>query len=67
MTKYVLAYHGGAIPETEEESAAVMAAWGEWMGGLGAALVDGGNPIGEARTITSSGTTDDAGSDPLSG
>ena len=33
MAKYALVYHGGERPETEEEGAKVMAAWGVWMGG----------------------------------
>ena len=57
MSKYALVFHGGAMPETEEESAKVMAAWGVWMEGLGTALTDPGNPFGEAATIRSDGST----------
>jgi len=68
MPKYLLAYHGGAQPETEEEGAKVMAAWMSWMGGLGEALVDGGNAIGTSKTLDSSGTvTDGGGANPVSG
>ena len=35
MAKFILAYHGGGMPETEAEQAAVMAAWGAWFGNLG--------------------------------
>jgi hypothetical protein len=42
MPKYVLAYHGGSMPETKEEQAEVMQVCGAWMGGLGDALVDPG-------------------------
>ncbi len=42
MAKYLFTYHGGRMPETEEEGAAVIARWGAWMGSLGAALVDQG-------------------------
>ena len=48
MAKYLLSYHGGGMPESEEEGARVMAAWGEWMGSLGESMVDGGNPVGGA-------------------
>ena len=34
MSKYLYVYHGGSMPETEEEGAKVMAAWGAWMEGL---------------------------------
>jgi hypothetical protein len=68
MAKYALIYHGGSSPETEEEGAAVMAAWGAWMQGLGSALVDQGNPFGSATTINSDGsTTDGGGANPASG
>ncbi len=68
MAKYVFAYHGGGMPESEEEQAAVMAAWGAWMGGLGDALVDQGNPVGQTKTVASDGTaTVGGGANPLSG
>lgn len=57
MTKYVLLYTGGSMPETEEETAAVMKAWGEWYEGLGSAVVDPGNPFGPAaKSIASDGS-----------
>jgi hypothetical protein len=56
------------MPETEEEQAKVMAAWGEWYGKLGAAVVDGGNPVGQTRTIASDGSTSEGGgANPVSG
>ncbi len=68
MAKYALIFHGGSMPETEEESAAVMAAWGAWMENLGSALTDPGNPFGRAVTINSDGsTTEGGGSNPASG
>ena len=68
MTKYALVFHGGDMPETEEESAKVMAAWGAWMEGLGAALTDPGNPLGDTTTINSDGsTTPGGGSNPATG
>ena len=60
MTNYLLVYTGGnGMPETEEEQAAVMSAWGAWMGSLGDALVDGGNPFSGAKQIASDGTVSD--------
>ena len=38
MPNYLLAYHGGGMPETEEEGARVKAAWGQWMGKVGAGV-----------------------------
>ena len=68
MAKYLFVYHGGTMPETEEEVAAVMDAWGNWMGGMGNAVVDGGNPVGKSTTIQPDGTVEkNGGSNPASG
>ncbi len=68
MANYLLAYHGGGMPETEEEGAAVMAAWEAWYGKLGAAIVDGGAPTGQAKTVAADGTVSDGGgANPVSG
>ena len=69
MPKYVLAFHGGATPETttEEEKTAIMTAWGAWMESLGDSLVDPGNPVSITKTVTSGGTEDGGGANPISG
>ena len=67
MAKYVLAYKGGGMPETPEEGEKVTAAWGAWMGSLGASLVDGGNPFGPSTTILADGSSTDGGSALLTG
>lgn len=67
MPNYVLAYHGGKMPETPEEGAKVMAAWQGWFAEMGAAVVDGGNPVGISKTVSPSGVTDGGGANPLSG
>jgi hypothetical protein len=61
MGKYVLLYTGGAgMLETEEERNAEFARWGQWYGGLGAAVVDGGNPFGPAvKRVTADGRVGD--------
>jgi len=58
MGKYLLTYTGGAMAQTDEERQAVMAAWGQWFGTLGSAIVDPGNPCGESRSL---GATSGAG------
>ena len=69
MTKYLLAYHGGeGMADTPEDQAKMMDAWGGWMGSLGAALLDGGNPVSSARTIAATGSVSDGGgANPVSG
>ena len=48
MAKYLLAYRGGGMPETDEARAKVTEAWGIWFGQLGAAVADPGNPVSQA-------------------
>ena len=68
MAKYLFIYHGGKNPETEEEVAAVLDAWGNWLGSMGAAVIDGGNPVGQSSTVNPDGSVaDNGGSNPASG
>ncbi|MGI9529374.1 MAG: YciI family protein [Acidimicrobiia bacterium] len=66
MANYLFAYHGGGIPETEEQQAEVMAAWEAWYGALGASIVDGGAPNMPTTTVAADGSTS-ATSNPVSG
>ncbi len=68
MAKYLFVYHGGNKPETDEEKAQVMDAWGQWFGSMGSAVIDGGNPVGLSTTIHSNGKVENSGgSNPASG
>ena len=68
MAKYLFVYHGGENPETEQEVAEVLDAWGTWLGSMGAAVIDGGNPVGKPTTVNPDGTTtDNGGANPVSG
>jgi len=69
MPKYVFAYHGGGgEPRSKEEMKKVMDAWGAWFGSLGAAVIDGGNPVGKSSTVKPDGSlVDGGGANPLSG
>jgi hypothetical protein len=68
MTKYVYVFHGGTIPDSEEERNAQMAKWGQWFEGLGPAIVDPGAPVGKSRTVSNGGSiSDDGGANPVSG
>ena len=64
MANYLLTYHGGSMPETKEAQDQVMAAWNDWFGTLGDALVDGGNPVSQAKAISADGSVMDATSAP---
>jgi len=67
MPKFLFAYHGGGMPETEEAQAAAMEAWGVWYASMGEALVDGGSPVAQSYTVTKDGVAQDGGSNPISG
>jgi hypothetical protein len=64
MANYLLTFHGGSMPETKEAQDQVMAAWTNWFGTLGDALVDGGNPISNSKAISPDGSLMDATSAP---
>ena len=67
MRNYMLAYHGGKMPESPEEGAEHMAKWKAWAEDLGDSLVNNGTPLGNSKTVSSSGVTDGGGDDPLIG
>ncbi|MGI9335154.1 MAG: YciI family protein [Gammaproteobacteria bacterium] len=68
MAKYLFVYHGGSKPESKDEQAKVMDAWGQWFGSMGSAVIDGGNPVGLSSTVQSDGSVvNNGGANPASG
>jgi hypothetical protein len=69
MANYLLAYHGGGgMAQDQAARDKLMAEWGKWFQELGPALVDGGNPVMRAKTITSKGSVSEGGGqNPVSG
>ena len=67
MANYLLVFHGGSMPESQEEGAKVMKAWTDWFGTLGDKLVDGGNPVSQVKTIAANGSVSVGGTNPSSG
>ena len=68
MSNYVFAYHGEKMPVSPEEGAKHKAKCKAWVGGLGDAVVNPGIPMGGmSKTVSSSGVSDDVGSNPLIG
>jgi hypothetical protein len=67
MPNYLLTYHGGGTPEGEEAQAAVMEAWNDWLDETGEAMLDLGNPVGEARTINADGSVSAAPANHVTG
>jgi hypothetical protein len=66
MANYLLAYTGGSMATTDAEREAAMAAWGQWFGQLGSAVVEAGNPFGPSASVGASGS-DGAAQSGLSG
>jgi len=68
MAKYLFVYHGGKPPSQPADAKAVHDAWGAWFGSLGAAVIDGGNPVGKSYTVRADGSlVSDGGTNPSSG
>jgi len=68
MAKYLFIYHGGKPATDPSERKAAMDAWGAWFGSLGAAVIDGGNPVGAASTVRADGSlASGGGANPASG
>ncbi len=68
MTKYLFVFHGGNPPSNPADIKTVMDAWGAWYGGMGAAVVDGGNPVGKSSTVNGDGSlVSGGGANPASG
>ena len=57
MTKYVLIYSGGSMPQSDAEQKQVMKAWDGWFSKLGKAVVDQGDPFTpNVKSVGSDGT-----------
>lgn len=67
MPDFLYVYHGGKRPETPEEGERVMAQWGAWFEGMGADVLQPGNPVGQSYTVSAAGTVADGGANPVSG
>ena len=69
MAKYLFVYHGsGAPPPSKEEQKKALDAWGQWFGSMGAAVVDGGHPVGKSTTVKGDGSVvNNGGANPASG
>lgn len=67
MANYLLVYHGGSMPDSPEAGARVMQAWTDWFVVLGDALVDGGNPVSQVRTVAADGSVSDGGANASTG
>jgi hypothetical protein len=68
MAKYLFVFHGGKMATNPADAKKAMDAWGQWFGSMGAAVIDGGNPVGKSSTVRSDGSlVADGGANPASG
>jgi len=67
MTKFLFAYHGGMSPSNPADMKKVMDAWMKWFEGMGKAVVDGGHPLGQAKTVSAKGVAGNGGANPITG
>ena len=67
MPHFLFAYYGGKQPETPAETELEIERWQSWFDWIGPAIVDPGNPVGTAKTVSPEGVTDSGGDNPMSG
>jgi hypothetical protein len=67
MTKFLVTYHGGGMPEGDEARQQAMQAFGEWVARTGRALVDPGAPLGPSKVVSKDVVTDGQASGPSGG
>jgi hypothetical protein len=51
MGKYLFAYRGGGMAQSDAERQEAMARWGSWFQDLGQAVVDMGAPVGASTVV----------------
>ncbi len=51
MSKFVLLYEGGSMPQTPEDGEKVRDAWMAWFAGAGSAIHDPGNAFAESAAV----------------
>lgn len=54
MTKFVLLYKGGSMPQSPEEGEQVRNDWMAWFGKTGSAILDPGNAFGDSEAVGAS-------------
>ena len=67
MPHFLFAYHGGKQPDTPEETVVEIERWRGLFDRIGPAIVDPGNPVGTAKTVSAKGVSDSSGDNLLLG
>ncbi len=55
MSKFLLAFHGGKMPENPEAMQEIMTKWGQWMESLGKDVIDPGSIVGNNHCLAADG------------
>lgn len=67
MPSFLVTYHGGGMPETEEGRKQAAAAFGAWVSRVGSTLIDPGAPLGPAKTVSADGVRPGIADGPTAG
>ncbi len=67
MPNFMMAYHGGNQPSSQEEGMAQMEKWKAWIQGLGESIINPGTPLPDSKIVTSLGITDDQDPNSMKG
>jgi hypothetical protein len=67
VPNYAFTYYGEPKFQRSEEGAKHMEKWQAWMGALGDAVINPGNPFGASRVVSSDGVSDDTAANRLTG
>ena len=67
MPKFMLAYHGGNEPDSQEEGIVQMEKWKAWIKGLGETIVNPGTPLPVSKIVTSGRVEDDNAPNSMQG
>ena len=67
MPHLMFAYYGGRQPDPPEETEVEIERWRGWFDWIVPVIVDPGNTVGAASTVSAKGVRDTGGNNPLSG
>ncbi len=67
MTEFMIAYHGGRKPDSEEEGKIQMGKWKAWIENLGEKIINPGTPLTVSRIVTSDDVEDNNNPDAMKG
>jgi hypothetical protein len=68
MPTFLITYHGaGGPPASPEAREQMMAAFGAWVASVGDHMIDPGAPLGQSKSVSAEGVSDDGPGAHVSG